>query len=246
MIRLGVNIDHVATLRQARYAGAGENAWVEPDLLEAAREAQKGGADGITVHLREDRRHIQDRDVFRLSESISIPLNLELALVPEIVLLALRLKPQFTCLVPEKRQEITTEGGLDLKPRKKDCQTTIQKLHDAGIRVSIFLDPDRDQIKTAALLGADAIELHTGKFALASTPGAIRREVEKLKTSAQMAGEEGLLVNAGHGINYKNVAHLIDLPYLNEFNIGHSIVSRAVTTGLQEAVRDMKKIMSRK
>jgi pyridoxine 5-phosphate synthase len=238
MIKLGVNIDHVATLRQARYADMMDTPNCEPDILAAASACERAGADGITVHLRADRRHIQDRDVFRLRASIMTKLNLEIGNTPEILETALRVIPDEVCLVPENRQEITTEGGLNVAKHSKALKQTVERLHSAGVRVSMFIEPEADQIEASADLGADAVELHTGAFAnvLADFK---QDELDRLEASARFAKEKGLVVNAGHGINYDNVKLLRKIPHLNEFNIGHSIISRAVFVGLEYAVREM-------
>lgn len=233
MPKLGVNIDHVATLRQAR---GGQR----PDPLEAALEAQKGGADGITVHLREDRRHIQDHDLWRLRKKIRIPMNLEMALHPEIIKIALRLRPEKVCVVPEKRREVTTEGGLNLIPNRFLLKRVIPKLQKKGIEVSLFIDPDMRQVRAAREVGADTIELHTGAYAQAGKTKPA--ELGRLRRAALEAGRLGLKVNAGHGLDYKNVRPVAALPFMNELNIGHAIVSQAVFTGMREAVREMKKL----
>ena len=238
MIKLGVNIDHVATLRQARYADMMDLPNCEPDILAAASACERAGADGITVHLRADRRHIQDRDVFRLRASIMTKLNLEMANTPEILETALRVIPDEVCLVPENRQEVTTEGGLNVAKHSKALKQTVERLHSAGIRVSMFIEPEANQIEASADLGADAVELHTGAFAnvLADFK---QDELDRLEASARFAKDKGLVVNAGHGINYDNVKLLRRIPHWNEFNIGHSIISRAVFVGLEYAVREM-------
>jgi pyridoxine 5-phosphate synthase len=238
MIKLGVNIDHIATLRQARYADLIDSPNSEPDIVLAASECERAGASGITVHLRADRRHIQDRDVFRLRDNIMTKLNLEMGNTPEIVETALRVLPDEVCLVPENRQEITTEGGLNVTRHFKALKQTAERIHTAGIRVSLFIEPDATQIQASSELGADTVELHTGVFA--NLPPALQLdEVDRLEAAARLANERGLLVNAGHGINYSNVRLLIANPFWNEFNIGHSIVSRAVSIGLENAVRQM-------
>jgi pyridoxine 5-phosphate synthase len=240
-LRLGVNIDHAATLRQARYARDPESILVEPDPVEAALVAEKAGADGITAHLREDRRHIQDRDIFRLKESLSTKLNLEMGNAPEIVALALKVKPHDACLVPENRNEVTTEGGLDCLTHRAALSETITKLHNAGTVVSLFIDPDPDQIRAAAGLKAEYIELHTGAFA--NAVGTARaKELERLIEGSKLAHKLGLRVNAGHGLNYQNVRELFAVPHLEELNIGHAIISRALLTGLSTAVAEMKSL----
>jgi pyridoxine 5-phosphate synthase len=238
MIKLGVNIDHAATLRQSRYAGMIDSPNCEPDVLAAASACERAGAHGITIHLRADRRHIQDRDVFRLRNSIMTKLNLEMGNTSEILSTALRVVPDEVCLVPENRQEVTTEGGLNVAKHFKALKQTVERLHSVGIRVSMFIEPVRDQIEASAEMGADAVELHTGAFANALDDFK-KDEIEQLKVSAQLARERGLQVNAGHGINYRNVDWLLKIPDWNEFNIGHSIISRALFVGLENAVREM-------
>jgi pyridoxine 5-phosphate synthase len=240
-LRLGVNIDHAATLRQARYARDQDSILVEPDPVQAALIAEKSGADSITAHLREDRRHIQDRDIFRLKESLATKLNLEMGNAPEIVAIALEVRPHDACLVPENRNEVTTEGGLDCLTHRKALADTIVKLHDVGTIVSLFIDPDPDQIRAAADLKAEYIELHTGAFANA-TGEARKEELHRLIEGAKLAHDLGLRVNAGHGLNYANVRELFAVPYLEELNIGHSIISRALLTGLATAVAEMKSL----
>lgn len=237
-LELGVNIDHVATLRQARYATMPEAHNVEPDLAAAAGICERAGAGGITVHLRADRRHIQDRDVLRLRESIITKLNLEMGNTPEILAIALRILPEDVCLVPENRREITTEGGLDAAGAFRQLEPTVRRLQSAGIRVSLFIEPDPEQIEAARRLGADAIELHTGAFANATDEDRAG-ELQRLIGAARFATGHGLRVNAGHGINYANIAQVLAIPHLRELNIGHSIVSRALFTGLEGAVREM-------
>jgi len=237
-LELGVNIDHVATLRQVRYATMPEAHNVEPDLVAAACICERAGAGGITVHLRADRRHIQDRDVFRLRESVITKLNLEMGNTPEILAIALRLLPEDVCLVPENRREITTEGGLDAVRHFRQLEPTVRRLQSASIRVSLFIEPDPEQIESACRLGADAIELHTGAFANAT--GQDRQgEIQRLGGAARFATAHGLRVNAGHGINYANIVDLLAIPHLRELNIGHAVVARALFTGLDTAVRDM-------
>lgn len=243
-LRLGVNIDHAATLRQARYARDPQSTLVEPDPVEAALIAEKAGADGITAHLREDRRHMQDRDIHRLKESLQTKLNLEMGNAPEIVAIALQVKAHDACLVPENRREITTEGGLDCLTHRAALESTIGKLHAVGTVVSLFIDPDPDQIQAAADLKAEYIELHTGTFANA-TGDARRNELQRLITGAQQAHNLGLGINAGHGLNYQNVAELFVVPHLAELNIGHAIISRALFTGLANAVAEMKSLCAK-
>jgi pyridoxine 5-phosphate synthase len=240
-LRLGVNIDHAATLRQARYARDPDSILIEPDPVEAALIAEKAGADGITAHLREDRRHIQDRDIFRLKEKLKTKLNLEMGNAPEIVKIALDVKPHDACLVPEHRNEVTTEGGLDCLTHRHALADTVGKLQDVGTVVSLFIDPDPDQIHAAADLKAEYIELHTGAFANA-TGDARKTELQRLIEGAKIAHDVGLRINAGHGLNYTNVRELFAVPHLEELNIGHSIISRALITGLAAAVTEMKAI----
>jgi pyridoxine 5-phosphate synthase len=265
MLKLGVNIDHVATLREARYRGRGHG---EPDPVAAALACEAAGAHGITAHLREDRRHIQDRDVWKLREVIQTRLNLEMANVPEIVAIALKLKPDIICLVPERRQEVTTEGGLDVAANEKSLTETRKKMSEAGIEVSLFIAPDLKQIEAASRTGAQFVELHTGAFAesflrwgetpsspdLKQSPEKVRGsteyrattdfpELERLVAAARHAHALGLKVNAGHGLNYQNLPLLHQVPHLVELNIGHSIVSRAATVGMGEAVKEMLRLM---
>jgi len=235
---LGVNIDHVATLRQARYPEFVEGRHAEPDIVAAASACERAGAGGITVHLRADRRHIQDQDVYRLRESINSKLNLEMGNTPEILDVALRVLPEDVCLVPENRREITTEGGLDAAGQSKALAPTIQRLQNAGIRVSLFIEPEPEQIEAARQLGVEMVELHTGAFANAEGKQS-RTEVERLIVAAEHASALGIQVNAGHGINYENIRQILTIPHLTELNIGHSIVSRAVFTGLESAVAAM-------
>ena len=238
MIRLGVNIDHVATIRQARLGR-------EPDPVAAAVLATLGGADGITIHLREDRRHIQDRDLLVLKGIVTTRLNLEMATAEEIVQLALRVLPDEATLVPEKRQELTTEGGLDLIAHADTVRSAVSRLRQAGIHVSLFIDPDIKQIDMAQALGAHAIELQTASYSEATTPEAIAEELAKLNTAAIHARNRGLHVHLGHGLNYTNVAAIAKIPGVEELNIGHSIVSRAVLVGMERAVREMKDAIQR-
>jgi len=247
MILLGVNIDHCATLRQARYRQADATAGgaVEPDPVALALLAERAGADGITVHLREDRRHIQERDVWRLRETIATRLNFEMACTPAMTEFALKLKPDSVCLVPENRQEITTEGGLDVVGNRDRVRASVAAMNAAGIKTSLFIDPDEPQIELAAELAAPWIELHTGAYASACGVAASRaKEFQRLRLGAVRAHDLGLVVNAGHGINYVNIAEVRTVPHLHELNIGHSIVSRALFTGIDEAVREMKARMN--
>jgi pyridoxine 5-phosphate synthase len=246
MILLGVNIDHSATLRQARYrdAGGAPGGAVEPDPIELARRAERAGADGITAHLREDRRHIQDRDIMRLRESVSTRLNFEMACTRAMIDLALKVRPFAICVVPENRTEVTTEGGLDVVGGRDAIKACIDAMGAAGIETSLFIDPDEAQIDLAAKLGAPVVELHTGAYATAYYTPRRAAEFQRLKAGAARAHALGLKVNAGHGINYVNIAEVRTVPHLNELNIGHSILSRALFTGIDEAVREMKEQMN--
>ena len=242
MLKLGVNIDHVATLREARYRGLGRG---EPDPVAAARVCEEAGAHGITAHLREDRRHIQDRDVWKLREAVRTRLNLEMANAPEIVALAEKLKPEIVCVVPERRQEVTTEGGLDAAAQIAALTETRRRLNAAGIEVSLFIAPDPRQVEAAARIGSQFIELHTGSFAEHFADVAEReREVRRLISAAEQAHALGLQVNAGHGLNCENLPALFCVPHLVELNIGHSIISRAVFIGLHAAVEEMLLVMA--
>ncbi len=242
-MELGVNIDHVATIRQARYRAMPESPNAEPDPVEAALAAERGGAVGITAHLRADRRHVQDRDIFRLREAIGTKLNFEMGNDPEIVEIALEVKPEDACLVPEGREEITTEGGLDCVLHEVAVRRTIKRLHGVGVRVSLFIDPDQAQIEAAKRLEAEAIELHTGTFANAT--GAMREaETERLRVATGHALSLGLIVNAGHGINYENIAAIRTIPGLTELNIGHSIVARSTVVGMERATAEMVRAMT--
>lgn len=241
-LRLGVNIDHAATVRQARYRGDHLSPHAEPDLVGVARAALAGGADGITVHLREDRRHLQDSDLPPLLALPGCRLNLEMACTEEMAGIACQLRPAAACLVPESRQEITTEGGLDVAGQAGRVRATVAALAAAGIEVSLFIGPDPRQIEAAVAAGAPVIELHTGAWAHARgiDAAAERRELARLREGAELAHRLGLVVNAGHGINYANVAEVRGLPHLHELNIGHSIVARALLTGMRQAVADMR------
>jgi pyridoxine 5-phosphate synthase len=234
-IALGVNIDHVATLRQARRARY-------PDPLYAALMAEEAGADSITLHLREDRRHIQDRDVTAMREALQTRMNLEMAVTEEMIRIAQRVVPQDCCLVPESRQEVTTEGGLDVLGQRARVGEAVKALGNSGIRVSLFIDPDPAQIEAAQAVGAPVIELHTGAYA-DSTGAARAREFERLFAAAKFASRLGLVVNAGHGLNYHNVEPIAAIPEVVELNIGHAIIARAVFDGMSKAVRDMKELM---
>jgi pyridoxine 5-phosphate synthase len=241
MLKLGVNIDHVATLREARYQGRDCG---EPDPIEAALICESAGAHGITAHLREDRRHMQDRDIRKLREVVKTRLNLEMANTPEILSIALKLKPDIVCLVPERRAEVTTEGGLDVAGNWLALADARKKLNDAGIDVSLFIAPDAAQIEAAARVGGQFVELHTGAFAENFHRKRERAaEIERLVAAAGQAHELGLQVNAGHGLSYRNVGALRQVPHLVELNIGHSIISRAVIVGLSTAVREMLLVM---
>jgi pyridoxine 5-phosphate synthase len=252
MLKLGVNIDHVATLREARYRARG---FGEPDPVAAALLCEAAGAHGITAHLREDRRHIQDRDVWALRERIRTRLNLEMANAPEIVAIALKLKPDIVCIVPERRLEVTTEGGLDVLAAEQSLTETRKKMNDAGIEVSLFIAPDERQIAASARTGSQFVELHTGQFAehffapdTGNPKSEIRNpkselELQRLMDGAKLAHSLGLRVNAGHGLNYVNLPTLFRVPHLVELNIGHSIVSRAVFAGLDGAVSEMLALM---
>jgi len=242
MPSLGINIDHVATLRQARYRETPDNPNAEPDPVTAALIAEKAGAVGITAHLREDRRHIQDRDIYLLREKITTKLNLEMGISEDILRIAFQIRPEDVCLVPENRREVTTEGGLDCVAHEQKLRSAITRLHDVGARVSLFIDAEEKQIAAAASLGAEFIEIHTGSYA--NKFGEERTtELEKLRRGAAFALSLGLRVNAGHGLNYENTKPILALPGLEELNIGHSIISRAVTVGLETAVREMASLI---
>jgi pyridoxine 5-phosphate synthase len=243
-LHLGVNIDHVATLRQARYATMPESKNAEPDPILAASICERAGAGGIVTHLRTDRRHIQDRDIERLRQSIMTKLNLEMGNTEQIIDIALRIKPEEVCLVPEKREEVTTEGGLDVIAQRRELEPAIKRLQLAGIRVSLFIDPTLDQVDAAAELGVEMVELHTGRLANAFTEKIQKEELEQLRAAARAASESHLQVNAGHGINYKNIALINQVPCLTELNIGHSIVSHAMRVGLETAVKEMLAAMA--
>lgn len=240
---LGVNVDHVATLRQARYALLPDSPNAEPSPLEASMDAMAGGADSITIHVRADRRHMQERDAFEIRRECPLPLNLEMGVTAEMLKLALELKPDYVCLVPETREEVTTEGGLDVAGRMEEVKRCVGSLREAGIKVSLFIDPDGHQVEASAECGGQMIELHTGCFANAEGD-AVMGEVERLIVAARMGKGMDLQVNAGHGINYVNLSRLFTVPHLAELNIGHSIVSRAMRVGMETAVREMKEAMS--
>ena len=236
MAKLGVNIDHVATIRQARGGS-------EPDPVAAAAIAELAGADGITIHLREDRRHIQDRDLKILRQTVKTKLNLEMAATEEMIDIALVVKPDMCTLVPEKRQELTTEGGLDVLQHAKAIEKAIARLHDGGIMTSLFIDPDTGQIKAANKIGADYVEIHTGSFADATDWKTEEQELIKIENAIKLAAKLGLGVNAGHGLNYTNIKKVAALGGVEEYNIGHSIISKAVLVGLDRAVRDMLELI---
>jgi pyridoxine 5-phosphate synthase len=237
-VRLGVNVDHVATIREARKGK-------EPDPVFAAHVAEMAGADQITIHLREDRRHIQDRDLHILRQTVFTAVNLEMAVAEPIIRIALDVKPEQVTLVPERRQEITTEGGLDVAAKKKRIAAAVKRFHKKRIKVSLFIGPDPGQIEASAEVGADAVELHTGAYANAHRDRAVKRELKRLTKAAELADSMGLIVAAGHGLNYHNVEPIVAIPQIVEVNIGHSIVSRAVFTGLEVAIRDMKSLLVR-
>jgi pyridoxine 5-phosphate synthase len=237
MIRLGVNVDHVATVRQARRAEV-------PDPVAAALLAEKAGADGITIHLREDRRHIQERDVERLREQAATKINLEMAVTPAMVAYAEKIRPHDACFVPEKREELTTEGGLDVVAHKIKMKDAVKKLQDRGIHVSLFIDPAQTQIETAKEVGADAIEIHTGAYCNVAM-AARQRELAAIADAAALARRLGLEVHAGHGLDYGNVLPIAKIPEIVELNIGHSIIARAVIVGISQAVTEMKDLLNR-
>lgn len=236
LILLGVNIDHVATLRQARGT-------LYPEPVQAALLAEQAGADGITAHLREDRRHIQDRDIFLLKEMLHTRLNMEMAVTDEMLRIATKVKPHACCLVPEKREELTTEGGLEVAQNQKRMLSVCEQLGDAGIEVSLFIDPDEQQIDAAVSAGAPVIELHTGRYADAVTVQQRNQELERIKKASDYAHRLGLRVNAGHGLNFYNVEEICKIPEIVELNIGHSIIAQAVFSGLEKTVSDLKRIM---
>lgn len=237
MARLGVNVDHIATLRQARGG-------TEPDPLYGAMLAELAGADGLVVHLREDRRHIQERDLTLLKQILHTKLNLEMAADEAIAKIALHVKPDMVTLVPERRQELTTEGGLAVHEHRDRLRSIIQLMHDGGIAVSLFIDPDLNQVRAAHKIHADYVELHTGRYANVRRVKEEEQEFEALAQAAKLAYKLGLGVSAGHGLNYRNVSRLTQIPEIVEFNIGHSIIARAVLVGLERAVREMKELVS--
>ena len=236
MAKLGLNVDHIATVRQAR-GGA------EPDPVTAAALGELAGAEGITIHLREDRRHIQDRDLEILRRTVKTKLNLEMAATQEMVRIALKTKPEQVTLVPEKRQELTTEGGLDVIINLKSITDAVKRLRDGGIVVSLFVDPNQEQIKSANKTGADSIEIHTGAYAEATTWKEQERELEAIDTAIKLARKVGLGVNAGHGLNYVNIKALAAIGGIEEYNIGHSIIARSMYVGLDRAVKDMVELI---
>ena len=236
MLRLGVNVDHVATVRQARRIDV-------PDPVEAALSAEKGGADGITVHLREDRRHIQERDVELMRCKVRAKLNLEMAVTPEMVSFAAKLRPDDACFVPERREELTTEGGLNVRAQQGRIREAVERLQGRGIRVSLFVDPENSQIEASREVGAHGVEIHTGKYANAS--GDKSRELREVAAAASFANHLGLEVHAGHGLNLDNVLPIARIPEIVELNIGHSIVARAIMVGMERAVREMKTLLGK-
>ncbi|MGH7197370.1 MAG: pyridoxine 5'-phosphate synthase [Candidatus Omnitrophota bacterium] len=236
MLRLGVNVDHVATLRQAR---GGK----DPDPVEAAKICEKAGAHSIVMHLREDRRHIQDADLFRAKRSLAIKFNLEMSIAPSIVKIAARLRPEQATLVPEKRRERTTEGGLDLFKKKAALRRSVETLKQKKILVSLFIDPDLRQLEEAAGIGADAVEFHTGDYANQRTEAGFFREWKRLGRAVQAARERGITAHAGHGLDYRNVKRIVKIKGLEELNIGYSIVTRSVWVGLDRAVREMRGLL---
>jgi pyridoxine 5-phosphate synthase len=236
-ILLGVNIDHVATLRQARFTPY-------PDPIKAAIEAEQSGADAITLHLREDRRHIQDKDVIELREVLTTRMNLEMAVTDEMLSIAGKIKPHDCCMVPERREELTTEGGLDVAGQLPRIKDACRQMADAGVRVSLFIDADKIQIDAALEAGAPVIEIHTGNYADATDSSAREAELQRILDAANYAHNNGVHVNAGHGLDYDNVQPIASIPVVRELNIGHSIVSRAIFTGIKQAVSEMKQLMT--
>ncbi|MDK2594470.1 pyridoxine 5'-phosphate synthase [Pseudoalteromonas obscura] len=235
-ILLGINVDHIATLRQARGTSY-------PDPAHAAAVAEHAGADGITIHLREDRRHIQDRDVYVMAKTIQTRMNLEIAVTEEMLSIACEVKPEYVCLVPEKREELTTEGGLDVIANQQKITEAVEKLTAAGIKVSLFIDADKGQIDAAKATKAPYIEIHTGAYADAESDSEQNAELERIREGVQYAHANGIVVNAGHGLHYHNVKPIAQMPEIYELNIGHAIIARAAIDGLEKAVRDMKRIM---
>lgn len=237
MIRLGINIDHVATVRQARQT-------IEPDPVEAAAMAERGGAEQITAHLRADRRHIQDHDIEALSAAVKVKFNLECACEEEMLAIACRLKPDQVCLVPENRQEITTEGGLDVVTHRDTVARSVERLHEYGIFVSLFIDPEETQIQAASELGVEAVELHTGAYSNAQTAEQVQEELTKLKLASAQVAATSVRLHAGHGLNYSNVQPVAKIAGLEELNIGHSVIARSISVGMESAVREMKQLIS--
>jgi len=236
-IHLGVNVDHIATLRQARGT-------TYPDPAHAAAVAEHAGASGITIHLREDRRHIQDQDVYTMAKTIQTRMNLEMAVTDEMIGIAIEVQPEFVCLVPEKREELTTEGGLDVKGQLEKVTDAVSRLSAAGIKVSLFIDADEAQIDAALATKAPYIEIHTGHYADAENDAEQQAELEKITKGVKYAAGKGIIVNAGHGLHYHNVKPIAELPEIYELNIGHAIIARAAIDGLEKAVRDMKQLMN--
>ncbi len=246
MIKLGINIDHSATLREARYCNVDESSGIiiEPDIREMARLAESGGADSITMHLREDRRHIQDLDIVKVKEMMSTKLNMEMACTKEMIAKAIEFKPDYVCIVPENRMEVTTEGGLDIISKFSEVEYATKALQDAGIVVSLFIDPNLEQIKRAKATGATHIELHTGAFANAwGNEAKLEAECLRIKESVAFAKDMYLTTNAGHGLNYVNIKKFLSIASFNELNIGHSVVARALSVGLKVAVMQMRTLI---
>lgn len=244
MVHLGVNIDHVATLRQARYAGEPTAAVPEPSVLDAARAAMQGGADSITLHVREDRRHMQEEDALAVRREIPLPLNLEMGATDAMLDVASRVCPNFVCLVPERRQELTTEGGLDVAARRSPLRELVATLAEQGARVSMFIDPDPEQVRASADIGAPMVELHTGRFA--NTAGREQdQELQRLIAAASLAHSLGLEVHVGHGIRLSHLPLIARIPHLTELNIGHTLIARAIFVGLAQSVREMKDALSK-
>lgn len=243
ILKLGVNIDHVATLRQARYRTMPDAPNAEPSVLQAAEEAIAGGADSLTLHLRADRRHIQDADLILVMKSVRIPINMEMGNTPEILEIALGLRPAYVCLVPENREEVTTEGGLHVSAQEDSLRDTVQRLQSNGTSVSMFIDPDLEQVRASARIGARMIELHTGTFA--NRQGAERgQETRRLSEAAKLGHSLGLQINAGHGLTTANLPDLFSVPHLSELNIGHHLICRSVFIGLRSAVAEMRQVMN--
>ena len=236
-ILLGVNIDHIATVRQARGTSY-------PDPVKAALDAEQAGADGITIHLREDRRHIQDRDVKLLKAVMQTPMNFEMGITEEMLQMVEQIKPAHVCLVPETREELTTEGGLDILAQEQRVQQAVERLTNAGSIVSIFIDPEAEQIQAAARVGASTIELHTGRYSEADCVATQTAELKRIQAAVKAAQAQGLIINAGHGLNYHNVEAIAAIPGINELNIGHAIVAHALFVGFAQAVREMKQLIT--